>query len=331
MLALLVAGAAVAWATAVPAGAQTDPLAEADEAVASARAEADAAAGAYFEILNRSQTIAVEIERTEQQLSDLTAQMKRLRREVRDRAALAYVRSGNTTIDFSVRSDEEALEAARRATLLNRLNETDRELAGRLADMTATVEAKRSQLDADRAAFEKTLERLRDEQAQLDAKLAAAQARHSEAIALEEERRAQEESAAAAAAAAPPPSSAPESSETTEATTTAEPANAPNAPAAPIPPPDYEPTPGEHPQHWHPFLTCTRAIESSGNYQAYNPDGPYYGAYQFLQSTWNSAANHAGRGELIGVKPSDASQYDQDDMAWTLYQWQGKGPWGGRC
>ena len=26
-----------------------------------------------------------------------------------------------------------------------------------------------------------------------------------------------------------------------------------------------------------------------------------------------------------------ASEYDQDEMAWSLYQWQGNGPWGGRC
>ena len=26
-----------------------------------------------------------------------------------------------------------------------------------------------------------------------------------------------------------------------------------------------------------------------------------------------------------------ASPYDQDEMAWTLYQWQGTGPWGGGC
>ena len=64
---------------------------------------------------------------------------------------------------------------------------------------------------------------------------------------------------------------------------------------------------------------------------AYNPAGPYMGAYQFLQATWNSAANHAGRAELVGVPPSTASQYDQDDMAWTLYLWQGSRPWGGLC
>jgi hypothetical protein len=55
------------------------------------------------------------------------------------------------------------------------------------------------------------------------------------------------------------------------------------------------------------------------------------GAYQFLQYTWNSTANGAGRPELIGVPPHTASEYDQDDMAWALYQRAGNGPWGGRC
>ena len=94
---------------------------------------------------------------------------------------------------------------------------------------------------------------------------------------------------------------------------------------------NYLPRDGEHPQHNDPWMVCTRRIESGGNYRAYNASGPYYGAYQFTQSTWNSTANHAGRGELVGMDPRDASEYDQDNMAWTLYQWKGKGPWGGRC
>jgi hypothetical protein len=31
------------------------------------------------------------------------------------------------------------------------------------------------------------------------------------------------------------------------------------------------------------------------------------------------------------VLPSQASEHDQDEMAWDLYQWQGNAPWGGRC
>jgi Transglycosylase-like domain len=100
---------------------------------------------------------------------------------------------------------------------------------------------------------------------------------------------------------------------------------------APAPLGNYVPSAGEHPQHMHPFLVCTRRIESGGNYRAYNGSGPYLGAYQFLQSTWNATASQAGRGELVGVDPRDASEYDQDDMAWSLFQAKGKGPWNGRC
>lgn len=104
------------------------------------------------------------------------------------------------------------------------------------------------------------------------------------------------------------------------------------------------PRPGPPPPelHAHEFLVCTRRHESdrsdrNGNglhdagYRAYNPAGPYLGAYQFLQSTWDSTAAHAGWDGLIGVDPRDASVEEQDMMAWHLYEWQGSRPWGGRC
>ena len=102
-----------------------------------------------------------------------------------------------------------------------------------------------------------------------------------------------------------------------------------NGGTPPAAPSDYHGTPGVHPKHLDQFLVCTRAHE--GSYTSYNPAGPYMGAYQFLQSTWNSTANHAGRPELIGVPPNTATEYDQDDMGWALFQWQGSHPWGGRC
>jgi len=79
-----------------------------------------------------------------------------------------------------------------------------------------------------------------------------------------------------------------------------------------------------------PFLACTRAHESSGNYSINTGNG-YFGAYQFLQSTWNSTAQAAGRSDLVGVNPANAAPADQDLLALTLYHQQGAGPWGGRC
>ena len=134
-------------------------------------------------------------------------------------------------------------------------------------------------------------------------------------------RRASAEQATRAAEAVAAPTAAPTTAKPTTTT--------PSKPTTPSPPPNYTPTPGTHPHHDDPFLTCVRARESGGNYGAVNPAGPYLGAYQFYPSTWNAAANHAGRSELVGVPANLASAYDQDDVAWALYQWQGKGPWGG--
>lgn len=81
------------------------------------------------------------------------------------------------------------------------------------------------------------------------------------------------------------------------------------------------------------FLSCTRDHESNsaGGYQAISPDRQYYGAYQFLVSTWNHTAEHVGRLDLVGVRPDHASPDDQNALALDLYHWQGNGPWEGRC
>jgi hypothetical protein len=82
-----------------------------------------------------------------------------------------------------------------------------------------------------------------------------------------------------------------------------------------------------------PFLACTRAHESdsAGGYAARSPDGLYYGAYQFLRSTWDSVARESGRLDLVGRDPATVAPADQDQLALNLYHWQGAAPWGGRC
>jgi resuscitation-promoting factor RpfB len=103
-------------------------------------------------------------------------------------------------------------------------------------------------------------------------------------------------------------------------TTTAAPVAAPAPP--PPPPVDSGATA---------FLACVRQRESHGNYSVVSANGAYYGAYQFSISTWNTTAQHAGRSDLVGVLPSQASPADQDAIALALYKWQGKAPWGGHC
>ena len=82
----------------------------------------------------------------------------------------------------------------------------------------------------------------------------------------------------------------------------------------------------------NPFLQCVVQAESGGNYGAVSPDGLYMGAFQFSQSTWNSAAQAAGLPDLVGVPPNLASKADQDTVAVALYALDGQQPWlGDRC
>lgn len=73
---------------------------------------------------------------------------------------------------------------------------------------------------------------------------------------------------------------------------------------------------------WDQLIRC----ESQGNYRAYSSVGPFLGAFQFLQSTWNWVAGiHYPR--LVGVDPRDAAPADQHRMAYALYGMQGWRPW----
>jgi hypothetical protein len=81
-----------------------------------------------------------------------------------------------------------------------------------------------------------------------------------------------------------------------------------------------------------PFLQCVVQAESGGNYGAVSPNGLYRGAFQFSQATWNFAARAAGRPDLIGVPPNQASKADQDTLAVALFALDGERPWlGDRC
>jgi hypothetical protein len=85
-----------------------------------------------------------------------------------------------------------------------------------------------------------------------------------------------------------------------------------------------------------PVLVCIRSHESANlpnPWAAYNADGPYYGAYQWLQSSWNSAAAAVGRPDLVGLAPIEpgVSRWDQDEVTLAYHDMVGDGPWGNRC
>jgi hypothetical protein len=282
---------ALAVFAAAPAGAQQGPNGGSDQGVAAAQARADQAGSAYIEALSKSQQLDAEIVQIRESMARLEERVAALRGTAKVHALAAYKRSG-TPVVAVLAVDAPAMESARGTVLLDYLNARDDDAAADLRKARVAFQARQRDLEAAQQQQNDVLGQLKGDEDRLNAELVAAQ----------NQRRA---AAATAPAAAPVDRVAPVTA--------------------------YVARPGEHPRHNDPFLVCTRGIESHGNYQAYNASGPYLGAYQFTQSTWNSTANHAGQGELVGVDPRDGSEYDQDDMAWTLFEWKGKSPWGGRC
>ncbi|GMU78938.1 MAG: hypothetical protein AMXMBFR46_17310 [Acidimicrobiia bacterium] len=339
-LSILVAAAASSASVALSAGPATaqaggqaaDPVAHADAAIARLRAEADGLATRYFEALGALADVERRTDEIESRLPALAAEVARLRDLTRARAVVAYMRSGHDL--GAVASADDPLQAARRAQWLDRLNARDAALTDELKATSARLTTQRTQLRAARDEAATTLDAVREQGRAMDALLAEAQERRRIAVTAAATATA---SAAAPATGAGAPGSGTgtaagsASGPGTTAPTSQPGTTKPSPPATPAPPPDYVPTGGVHPHHDDPFLVCTRARESGGRYNAVNPAGPYLGAYQFLQATWNGIANRSGRPELIGVPPNVASPYDQDDMAWALYQAAGSGPWGGHC
>ncbi len=292
-------------------GAGAETIGDADATVEALRQEADRAAQQYFDALTQARALDERIAQLEAELPQLERRQRRLRAQAEARAVAAYIRAGAQL--SSILDADGAISAARKRQWLERLNAHDNDAFAELSRASDAVQAQRQELRDARATHETALADLDAVGREIDAKLQAAM-----------DRRAQLAAEAAAASAAP----------TTASGGGGSPTGGGGGGGGEIPstaPPGYVPTPGVHPYHDDPWMVCTRGHESGGNYGAVNPAGPYLGAYQFLQSTWNSGANHMGRPELIGVPPHTASQYDQDDVAWATYQWQGKGPWGGRC
>lgn len=316
----VVAGIAVALVALVgPAAAQSratpDPVAAAEARVAEVRAQADALAAEYFQAVGQLAIAQARVDEIEAKIPALTAEADRLRDLTRDRAVAAYKRSGSDL--GAVIGADDLLAAARRTQWLDRLNQRDNVVADDLRAATAKLADQRATLRAARETAAATLDRVKEQGAAIDALLVTAETQRRDAI-----------TAATPTTVAPTTSAG--GASTTPTTTPTTTTTAPKA-TPPAAPPTYVPTGGVHPSHDEPFLVCTRSRESGGNYKAFNPAGPYLGAYQFLQATWNSAASHAGRPDLIGVPANTASPYDQDEVAWALYQWQGSRPWGGIC
>ncbi|MEP4652937.1 MAG: transglycosylase family protein, partial [Ilumatobacter sp.] len=85
--------------------------------------------------------------------------------------------------------------------------------------------------------------------------------------------------------------------------------------------PDEAPL-GPSAEEWAALRDC----ESGGDYAIASSSGRYRGAYQFVQSTWDSVADRNDP-TLVGIDPAAATPADQDAMALALYIEAGSGPW----
>ncbi|HEX5616528.1 MAG TPA: transglycosylase family protein [Acidimicrobiia bacterium] len=299
-------------ATAIVFGIQPANADDPSDRLDAAREAVDDVAQQYFDTQAALFALDQEIELLEDEIAIIESEADDLRRVATERAVEVY-KSNDASIDQVLADD--ALDAARRIELIDRANARNDDAFRALDLATDELDQRRDALEERRDDQADTLAALDTRQTELrelldaarDAYLAAEEVEASTSTALELATRADSPDA---------PTSGVPSTDTT-------------APVADPPPPPPAPR-GTHPQHDDPFLVCTRQRESRGDYTVVSPAG-YYGAYQFAPTTWDTTASHAGRPELIGVPPNTASEYDQDDMAWTLYQWQGKQPWGNRC
>jgi prefoldin subunit 5 len=283
------------------------------ESLANARASIDATANQWF-------TAQREAADLDAKIATLTNTMTRLERRVDQVRVVAGARAVEL-----YESDTQALggvigghvmggdplELGRRAALISQSNANGQVAIDELEAALSDLHARREQLGKAKSAQARAIRDLARRRHALDRELASLRLRSARATA-----RTQLAAAVVNRAAAP------------TGPTVASPPALPKLPApalitAPV-------STSASPHHNAPFLVCTRARESAGNYSVVSSAG-YYGAYQFSPTTWNVTATHAGRLDLVGASPSAASEYDQDEMAWTLYSWQGNSPWGGRC
>ena len=292
--------------TALLAGGIAAPLgASTVSSAASLRAQVDSIGQRYLAAQEQARALDLRLRDLDAQLAISRRRTARLLPQAKARAVQLYQAGAQgLTVLFDVSS---AMESARRAELIARADDHTQALLDDYARSAARLQLERAQLAAARAKQAKLVASLAGQERALDRALALAQQRYRAQLAAET------------------------IAKSTQRTSTRQIVTDPAPPRAPVPvDPPPPPRAGENPHHNEAFLVCTRTRESSGYYGAVNPAG-YYGAYQFSQPTWDLTASHAGEPQLIGVRPDRASAWDQDELAWSLYQWRGNAPWGGLC
>jgi murein DD-endopeptidase MepM/ murein hydrolase activator NlpD len=185
--------AAVLATNARAAGAASDPLEEAKGRITTAQEAADEATAEFEQAQTRSYELQDAVEQTTRQTADTRARMRTLTTIVRSRAVAAYKGGLNAPFEEFLGDTSNALEAGRRAHLLDKANA---ESHSALNDFRATSDDLRVQeasLRDQLATQRQAVNELRDRQIELERSLAnAIQEERSLRAELERQRRADE-------------------------------------------------------------------------------------------------------------------------------------------
>jgi septal ring factor EnvC (AmiA/AmiB activator) len=191
---ILVLAAATAFAVPIPsASAARDPLADAQAKITAAQVAADNAAADYGDAETRYYQLQGDARRTERLIASLHAEVSRLAAIVRQRAIVTYMGGSRLPLDDLFGSYGDALDAARRAILVDRADASSNQAMQQLGATTDDLGARERDLRKEIAHQAKALKDLRarqdDVQRSLESARSAAQTLRAQ---LERERRLQE-------------------------------------------------------------------------------------------------------------------------------------------
>src|SRR5262249_5330640 len=240
-----------------------------DDQIAATKQAIESTAERWFAAQNEAARLDASIADVQHQIDSTQATIDRTRLIATARAVMIYKSSD---VGLTAIIGDTALDSARRAHLVDDANATGDEAISSLTIAVDNLNVERETLEAQRAQQQKVLTEVQAERKNLDAQLAQlrAEARTQARIALAAAR---SEAARARADMRVRELSAATSSAPTESVSN--PIAPPTAPptTAPAQVVVTPPSGGVSPHHNDPFLVCTRARESSGNYAAVSPSG----------------------------------------------------------
>jgi murein DD-endopeptidase MepM/ murein hydrolase activator NlpD len=175
-----------------PAHGATDPLQAAIDRVEQATQAQHEATARFTEAQSEYATVQADVERTKKRIAELQAEQTRLGKLARQRALVAYT-GGASLFETFLGDGSDALDAARRATMLDRVNAKGNEAIRQLTVVTDDLHARQEVLVDDLERAESALAEM-DKQKNL-ASAALADAKKAEQdlrIKLENERRLRE-------------------------------------------------------------------------------------------------------------------------------------------